>query len=102
MFWLPRHPFDEPDAVSQTVMYDLRESREMRAYNELQREDGHTLRITDTKEKYVPEKVMYDKNGLELDRLPEKYYVIVQYRHRPGATLPAALTAGAADDDDEG
>src|SRR5665213_2255942 len=99
MLWLPRHPFDEPDAVTQVAMYDLRESREMRAYNALLRHDGHTLRIIDTDYKHVAEKVSFDKNGLELDRIPEKYYAVVTYRHRPGASIPAALAL--PDEDDE-
>jgi hypothetical protein len=66
-------------------MYDLRDEREFKAYNELLREDGHTLRIVDTQHKYVSEKVTFDRTGAELDRIPEKYYVIVTYRKKPEA-----------------
>lgn len=86
MLWLPRHPFDEPEAVTQVAMYDLRDGREFRAYNALLREDGHTLRVIDTQHKYVSEKVTFDRNGAELDRTPEKYYAIVTYR--VGSQLP--------------
>lgn len=93
MLWQPRHPFDEPDAITQTVIYDLRDEFELRAYNALLQAEGHSIKITDTDTKYVQEKVTFDRNGVELDRVAEKYLVTVKYRVRPGTKLPAGSGA---------
>lgn len=80
-------------------MYDLRDEREMRAYNALLQQDGHKLRVLDTTDKYVAEKVTFDRNGIELDRTPEKYYIVVTYRLKPGTALPAGATYSTGDED---
>lgn len=106
MLWQPRHPFDEPDAITQTAVFDLRDSSDLTAYNALLAADGHTIRVTDTDTKYVQEKATFDRNGIELDRIPEKYLTLVTFKVRPGAKLPPGAnirlpSAANTDDEDE-
>jgi hypothetical protein len=90
MLWLPRKPYEEPDAIEQVAVHDVLDRRGREAYNALLAQNGRTLEILDIEERHVAEKKTFDRQGIEVDFSPAQLMVRVRYRigrkhHQQGA-----------------
>lgn len=79
MLWLPRKPFEEPDAIEQVVVYDLLDKRGYEAFNALIAQNGRTLKVLDIEERHVAEKKSFDRQGVEVDFSPAQLVCRIRY-----------------------